>query len=130
MVDEDGEATDALFYVCREDEAATEIIARNLRDAAMRGTRGTVCAVLVFFSSEGLQAGATRAGRIKEIRAIANLDRIIPDLRESRSDNDFTLINEPESEIHKEADGRNGRSGPHQLGASANDAGLGPRVRG
>ena len=76
LVDEGGEATDALFYVCREDEVATEIIARNLRDAAMRGTRGTVCAVLVFFSSEGLQAGATSVGRIKEIRTIANLDHI------------------------------------------------------
>ena len=106
LVDEDGEATDALFYVCREDEVATEIIARNLRDAAMRGTRGTVCAVLVFFSSEGLQAGATGVGRIKEIRAIANLDHIIPDLKESRSDNAFTLISEPEIAIHEEADGR------------------------
>ena len=106
LVDEDGEASEALFYICRDDEVATEVIARNLRLAAMRETEGQACAVLIFFSHEGLQPGATGVARIREIRAIANLDHVIPDLKASRSDSAFTLISEPEIEIHEEADGR------------------------
>ena len=107
LVDEDGAATKALFYICRDDEVATEVLARNLRTTAMNKTQGKVAAVLVFFSGESLRSGVDSKGRIREIRAVANLDHLIPELAASRSKdaNAFTLISEPEVEIHEEGEG-------------------------
>lgn len=102
---EDGEAKDALFYICREDEVAGPFQTRNLAVAARN--RRTPYACIVGFGHEGDTGSMERSqGTVTILQVMANRDLMIPDLQHKRDDNAFVVISEPDLTVHDEPGGK------------------------
>lgn len=102
---EDGEAKDAVFYICREDEVAGPFQTRNL--AATARNRRTPYACIVGFGHEGDTGSVERSqGTVTILQVMASRDLMIPDLQHRRDDNAFVVISEPDLTVHNEPGGK------------------------
>ena len=102
---EDGEANDAVFYICREDEVAGPFQTRNLAVAARNRRAPYAC--IVGFGHEGDTGSMERSqGTVTILQVMANRDLMIPDLQHKRDDNAFVVISEADLTVHDEHGGK------------------------
>ncbi len=103
IIGEDGDAKEAVFYICREDEVAGQFQTRNLAAAARN--RRTPYACVVGFGHEGDTGSMERSqGTVTILKVRANRDLMIPGLEHKRDDDAFVVISEPDLIIHDEPD--------------------------
>ena len=100
-----GEARDAVFYICQEDEVAGPFQTRNL--AVVARNRSASYACVIGFGHEGdSETIARQQGNITLLKVVANRDLMIPGLEHKSNDNAFVVISEPDLEFHDEPDGQ------------------------
>ena len=107
MIDEGGNESDAVFYLCPEDETAGTLRTRNLAVAARN--RMVPYACIISFGHEG-ETGAIEShqGTVRVLRLQAKHDLMVPGLEHNEDDRAFVVISEPDLTVLPEKEGKIG----------------------
>ena len=105
IVEQDGSAHDAVFYLCGEGEVAGPFQTRNLAVAARH--RGARYACIVGFGHEGdIGSLARHQGNLTILQVRAKRDLMIPGLEHRPDDDALVVISEPDLAVHGEPGGK------------------------
>ena len=107
LIAPDGTRHPAYFYIGREDEVISAVQTRNAAFAVSNADPSCKYVVMVGFGRDGdaHSVGKYRPG-MTILQVAANRDLQLPWLQEDKTDSAFTIISEPEVQLHRQPNGQ------------------------